>query len=112
MTREEIMAIVPGNELDALVAEKVMGYKITTGSTGEKYLDGFSISKIPSYSEKISAVWEVVEKFKGKIQIISHKDCYECVIWNGSKVDYLAEGFTAPEAIAKAALLSVMGVGE
>jgi len=72
----------PGRELDALVAEKVMGCRVTWlvyKGTGEKYphcgctdYNGGPHSNDPGgvwdnelayYSTDISAAWEVVEKF-------------------------------------------------
>jgi hypothetical protein len=83
MTREEILAMQPGRELDARVAENVMGYKfVQEGSTlwkedapfpflmyneefgyclYEKYEDGWPFTTF-NPSTDISAAWEVVEK--------------------------------------------------
>jgi len=47
-----------GRELDALVAEKVMGWH--PDLCGGKY----EAVKIPAYSSSISAAWEVVEKLQ------------------------------------------------
>lgn len=47
--------MAPGRELDALVAEKVLGYEITPG--------GYT-GYLPSFSTDIAAAWEVVEKLR------------------------------------------------
>ena len=63
MTRDEIMMMKAGRELDALVAEKVMGFPVKIGDiTGEPYHAQFGYS-MPNYSTDIAAAWEVLEKF-------------------------------------------------
>ncbi|MDP4158208.1 MAG: hypothetical protein Q8911_00390 [Bacillota bacterium] len=89
MTRDEIFAMKPGKELDALVTEKVMGISTTAKwcrDAGEKemclwdegnyefgcdYLDKHKTNtlcpvylkdELNNYSTNISAAWEVVEK--------------------------------------------------
>lgn len=54
----------PGRELDALVAEKVMGLEITKIANGHMWFrDGVTLrSPIPHYSTDIAAAWLVVEK--------------------------------------------------
>lgn len=71
----------PGRELDALVAEKVMGWKWDVSpNTGRRVLEGPSssgekallaiqnpnrhIGGLPKYSTDIAPAWEVVEKIK------------------------------------------------
>lgn len=132
MTRDEIMSMEPGRELDCLVAEKVMGYKVSFWSLhlaedGSKeelipnnlgdcalqvmYKDNIW-QCIPSYSTDISAAWEVRQRIHdtiGGTKIISVCDDFpeECQIWDGMK--YISvRANTVPEAICKAALLAVM----
>jgi hypothetical protein len=118
-TKEEILEMKPGNDLDSLVAEKIIGYKITTGHTGEKYLDGFSISKIPSYSKDISAAWEVVKKMSLLSRLWLSGSCNKWYVleiehneWGepGRVLEDVIPGGcnSAPEAICKAALLMVL----
>lgn len=59
----------PGRELDALVAEKVMGFATLAGNIfvyDKAYKKGdlaTAVSKpIPNYSTDIAAAWDVVEK--------------------------------------------------
>jgi len=132
MTRDEILAMEAGPELDALVAEKVMGYsgKITvfawqdrgkrllplTGfQAGEHtdfctYVDGEG-KKIEGhvyfprrYSWNILDAWRVVEKTGKKTAFIitRHLDGTYCAEVNTGKVF----GKEAPEATCKAALLT------
>lgn len=125
LTREKILSMPAGRELDALVAEKVMGWKQCS-------MEGVRIKtcygkppefgrndgrvRIPGYSTDISAAWEVVEKVKQMnwFFILSDNlfpDKWEAsLFWdpNGTMIEARAE--TAPEAICKASLLAVMGL--
>jgi hypothetical protein len=73
LTRERILSLPAGRELDALVAERVMGY------TGIRLLNDLYLFRdataaekkecpsrrsesVPPYSESIAAAWAVVEK--------------------------------------------------
>lgn len=55
------MTVGPGRELDALVAEKVMGW------SSEELDEDVGIC-VPRYSTDISAAWEVVEKLGEKFE--------------------------------------------
>jgi hypothetical protein len=115
VTREQILGMEPGEELDAAVAE-LMGYKITR-VCGRPYIDSFSISKIPSFSTEISAAWEVVakvksmlfskrRKFMDTLQFITSKNELTC---RGHLINYPdVFWFITPEVICKAALITVM----
>lgn len=118
MTRDEILAIEPGRELDVLVAEKVMrwkpfsgGFRIQTGQI--RTLESVSGSRSFHPSTDISAAWEVRQRIHetiGGTKIISVCDEFpeECQIWDGRK--YISvRANTVPEAICKAALLAVLG---
>jgi hypothetical protein len=136
MTKDEILAMVPGRELDALVAEKVLGYWWSDGpkhdydgpcewerilippNFTEKDLKSWvfppkgKIAKTyfitDKYSTDIAAAWKVVEKLK------SGKPIYMRIFWQ----DNYGAAFgnpstsvfanTAPEAICKAALLTTL----
>lgn len=99
LTREKILAMEPGRELDALVAKKIFG----VNNPDTRW----------SPSTEISAAWEVVEELNGK-----------CAFEIGRAGDYFdpnrkwkarfgmsgwVEADTALESICKAALLAVMG---
>ena len=104
---EKKMALKAGRELDALVAEKVMGLPgaAVGGWYNPNLLDG-----PPPYSTDIAAAWEVVEKL---LELGWHVDIEDgwCVIVYGGrdgKADSEMEvGETAPEAICLAALEAV-----
>jgi hypothetical protein len=120
MTREEILAMPAGRELDSLISEKIMGY-VTHGHFREK--NGVRILVQP-YSTDISAAWEVVEKIQGLRELNGCKVRLQVKIlvirgiYTVSIIDYLNNdkclgeetANTAPEAICKAALIAVMEV--
>lgn len=89
-------------EIDALVAEKVMGLHDTHAiQYGEK--------AIPNYSTDISAAWEVVEKMmKGEAGPIGSLQI-DCMWpeWRVKYLDTITRSDSAPLAIALAALKSV-----
>lgn len=106
-----------GRELDALVAEKVMGWtgiKPYLKSVGQhEFLtyvgwfqeDGLPKVEIPHYSTDIAEAWKVVEKFKGDRDIRIDSD------FDGGYWVYPSPVFnkpihakTAPHAICLAAL--------
>ena len=108
-----------GREMDALVAEKVMGWK--RGDWLKKWPDGSKqehfdvwiapelklLHDTPMFSTNITAAWEVVEQFIPFVEL----ECNEfdsgfgwiCKLWLvSSEVSEFGE--TAPEAICRAAL--------
>ncbi len=113
----------PGRELDALVAEKVMGEKPPEGSHYEGGGDWTTFRWIqdwacetrhwpPQYSTNISAAWEVVEKFTeafADLDLTVEKGVWECVFDTREIVPrhFLAGADTAPHAICLAALAAV-----
>ena len=119
MTREEILNMPAGREMDALVAEKVMG-----ADTKQYYrLDGIPWHKhdLPAYSTEIDAAWKVIKGLEYNWNLC--RDVGKC----GSDYEtagdmnyrfiYTAPGMpmegitadTAPLAICRAALLAVIG---
>ena len=98
-------------ELDALVAEKVMGWEVEPVQDGYdagywrivKGESAYERENIPSYSTSIADAWMVVEKFPS-IEIHTHEHGGVSV-----RVDAYCYGNapTAPEAICKAALRAV-----
>ncbi len=121
----------PGPELDALVAEKVMGLEVSwwslhphpdpdewhevllpddKGDMPTRQVGGPGGRTVSPYSTSIAAAWEVVEKF------VSHG----CAAWvegdghtgyragcTSQRGRFEAEGETAPHAICLAALKAV-----
>jgi len=119
-------------EMDALIAEKVMGLEtelIITALHGEELLyfgeDRF-LCHVPHYSVNISAAWEVVEKWNEKsfhIMRFSHRSegGSEMAValesrWYRASFDASARVFSeaesAPLAICRAALKAVEGKEE
>jgi hypothetical protein len=134
-TREEILNMPAGREMDALVAEKVMeqtdfshpGFFWGEGTTedGKDGWDGFQCPRCNAdsedggkcckhYSTSIAAAWEVVEKINKEhdVQIAIGKDekenRVEVLLWGSDSGCVYAP--TAPLAICRAALLAVMEV--
>jgi hypothetical protein len=138
MTRDEILNMPAGSEMDALVAEKVMGWHIVADKDGWRHwdnVDGYYSSGILQCdgdnedeedfhiihwhpSESILWAWEVVEKFVStaergyaKWQVVIHSDGMERWIAD-FKDDPLhttnCSAPTAPLAICRAALLAVL----
>jgi hypothetical protein len=131
MTKEEILGMEVGNDLDILVAEKVFGWRKGTNEYnilgwqwscqgGNPILDdGWDgvwvtpLSCTPNYSTDIKAAWEVFEKFGFQGSVTYSGSYYYCEIMNGwNKTGAIygkAENCnSAPEAICKAALIAVM----
>jgi hypothetical protein len=114
MTRDEILNMKAGRDMDALIAVCVCGWEVDdmtaispTGSRNSRTAHGDD-DWLPYYSTDISAAWLVVEKITDGE---TPNDCelhttvrgWRCDLYLGS-----ANAETAPEAICKAALLAVM----
>lgn len=102
----------PGQELDALIAEKVMGLKVNYEFyTCSDLCDNYDeMGYIPAYSTDIASAWEVVEKLL-KLHSVEFSYVHFNSEWNVDIDDkiYVAAD-TAPHAICLAALKAV-GVG-
>jgi hypothetical protein len=105
MTKEEILAMKPGRELNIAVAEVVMKHKVVVDEIFgdmERPISEDSSSAwgiLPLYSEDISAAQLVVER----MITIGHTDA---VFW-----EYYGNGiYTQAESICKRALLVVLGM--
>lgn len=104
MTREEILTMKPGRVLDMRVAQFVIG--------------GSWIDDVPDFSTRLSAAWEVVEKFPiikiTRVEIFEGNYYHAVEISANTETDspLRVEAKTAPEAICKAALLAVLGEEE
>lgn len=108
----------PGRELDALVAEKVMGWVIGSDHISH---DGIGFSRqyldiaLPRFSTDIFAAWKVVEKLHSlgfKIGVDAQTNSYSaCVVATLEKGIYKVVANevkeTAPHAICLAALKAV-----
>ena len=120
MTRDEILAMPAGPELDALVAELVMGW--TKGPMDwmmrEPWVRPDGCHVFPWHpSTEIAAAWEVFEKMLSlghdvKIYAISgYMIQAEVLMDEGESLarGLFGRGNAAPLAICKSALLAVMG---
>jgi len=126
MTRDEILAMEPGRELDALVAEKVMGWAWGDMDSGLEGLlppqdfrvygltpllifdDLGHLHGMPNYSTDISAAWGVVEKMNSPYIIASTEDGDQNWVHFGNEGN-VAVGEVA-EAICKAALIEKLSI--
>ena len=129
MTRDEVLAMKPGRELDALVAEKVMGWRKKTlpgGGGGftawvdenEKVMKLISNSTMSETcyrcdyfrpSTDIAAVWEVEEEIDKRNLRVAYCQALQIVI--RSQKDYVTTFdyvHASPADRCKAALLAVM----
>jgi hypothetical protein len=111
VTREEILAMDPGHELDELIAIHVMGYEKSRMQDGWVRIG--ALATYPKrYSTDISAAWEVVEKFDEitirRYETIGNESRFVCRIQVNHHTQVTNCAKTAPEAICKAALLAVM----
>ena len=133
------MEMKAGRELDALVAEKVMGWERGDTSrgfmkwypAGKRHKSGCGEFDIPGYSTDIAAAWEVVEKLgtsgRWVLHLLAPQDAdyvmrdgetvqlwrakFEKKFWDVQKAEPYEwpEGLTAPHAICNAALMLVEG---
>lgn len=118
----DINTMPAGPEMDALVAEKVMGHKVGfpfTDSPDEGWVKdpnsmvGGYKCRLPRYSTDIAAAWEVVEKMKstwGEF-ILKYGECLVRDRW-GLHLAWCSPvcgyGETAPLAICRAAIKNCM----
>lgn len=127
MTMDEIVNMVEGRELDALIAEKVMGwFDYYPHFSTEHHFSGW-FAEVPkdklgicmadedwSPSTDIAAAWEVVEKVDADLDARCVDVWRDANHWNFSihydKRVSIASADTAPLAICRAALLAVLGV--
>ncbi|HHW13720.1 MAG TPA: hypothetical protein GXX28_02130 [Firmicutes bacterium] len=121
MTRDEILAMKPGRELDALVAERVLGYKVVDVlPQGITYMAGKRKRwiKNPNYSTDVAAAWEVRSELlesHGGVELVrmceKHPELCELTTsrWRDSKEQRVVIAVMAdsmPEAVCKVALLA------
>lgn len=91
-------------KIDQLVAEKVMGWKLTPYGWDvpeNKYNLGFEWN-LPHFSSSIENAWQVAEKFK-YYKVEKDRDSYYCELLCNDGFVYI-EAETAPLAICLAAL--------
>ena len=120
MTRDDILNMPAGREMDALIEKLVFCHA--------PYLDSLDIWRVavdenmervlPKYSTDIAAAWEVTEKF-WSVKVNKYLDgkewrAYVVRLSNDNKSNSDGGSFadTAPLAICRAALLAVMDGGQ
>ncbi|MDR4470427.1 MAG: hypothetical protein MRJ68_19375 [Nitrospira sp.] len=107
--------LLPGRELDALVAQKVMKSFVPAGSHPQLHDDawvdrGDFVWEPPSYSTSIDAAWQVVERVTESCKFNLSMGMFG-LYWNAAF--YIGTSFetvtatTAPHAICLAALKTV-----
>jgi hypothetical protein len=113
-TRSEILNMKAGAEMDALIAEYVMGWKLITDPAGDRLGEYWSDPKTRDAwtvqmwrpSQFIQHAFYVIEK------VIDGETPNDCDLrttvrgWNCDLGRGFANSETAPEAICKAALIS------
>lgn len=124
MTHDEILNMEAGREMDALVAEKVMGWR----EYDYKFYSSWEIAEgvFRRMSEfqpsiDIASAWEVVEKIRTTIihglpvcpNIVYHHSipAWHCELFNNMWMRQ-ADADTAPLAICRAALLATSKLEE
>ena len=104
MTKEEILAMEPGRELDMVVAKYVMDCNVVEdpalGDMQRHVVDNSSVwDTLPLYSEDMFATLSVAERMTQ----LGYEDAYS---WD----QYGGGIYTRAEAICKRALLIVLGL--
>lgn len=116
--REQILAMKPGRELDALVAEKVMGWT-GVGPDVDAEIYGWpsghnkelGVYWVPHYSTDISAAYEVVEMMRDSKKRAFTIELYGIMNPNREAFQIVPIDliwYMNPLNISKAALLAVM----
>ena len=120
MTRDEVLALKPGRELDALVAEKVMGWKTNWLNTdwweeispNNHHHRGLVKDFKPSTDNAVALKVAIHLQKQGYYVCIELKACEETSVgvYEENPVEQIAyaKAQTPAEAICKAALLAVM----
>ena len=121
LTREQILAMPAGRELDALVAENVFGYKMA-----DHYRTVWCkthYDELKRYSRDLYAAWELVWEVDKEINLYREKigseyvvsfgysaeECSECGV-EEFMCEFQTKSTNICEAICKASLLAVMGL--
>jgi len=98
-------------QLDALIAEKVMGWtdfvpkenspQFDVTATPPKW-DCMRYQRVPDYSTSIAAAWEVVEKFP-RFEIVGSENRWAVLFDRESDIDYVID-----ESVTKAICLAAL----
>lgn len=119
MTRDDVLNMPAGREIDALIYNKVLRKSdllshLENGEMTKSWRDGYGCENT-FYSTDISAAWSLVEKFGLTVTQKNMKQFPERYIYSKWMVDtdlkdkhdfWMAWGETAPLAISRAVLIS------
>lgn len=118
LTRDQVHMLSAGRELDALIAEKVMGLELVQDMQVEelRYWVPGSRKKehkaLPHYSTDMSAAWTVVEHMRKKhsnyIIIVYNEHLNYDVRFSGDKSREYIRLSSVTHAIGRAALLALL----
>jgi len=123
MTKDEILNMPAGREINVLIAEKVMGWEKDRKYDRWIQDDGSTVfTGELVFSEDIAAAWMAVEKLMSRFrfELSDYTDAERGKHWRGyfwkpsatpnsSFVGYIAADYSAPLAICRAALSAVIG---
>ena len=113
-TKEQVLAEPAGRQMDACVAEIIFSYEDMGFEISPRYQKPTDhgvevLYDLPHYSTEIAAAWEVVEKMREKYGFLLTDE----TPWIAELIDcdflrITGEAETAPLAICRASLLSVL----
>jgi len=112
MTPEQIDELEPGRELDALIAEHVLGFALPFKGRGE--FDTFDANGKPvlNYSTDIAAAWRALDRLRvidfRHVTLEMAGGCWRCILqpYNQNET-FSSFGYSAPLAICRAALKAI-----
>jgi hypothetical protein len=110
MTRNEILNMPAGREMDELIRLEILDLEVFTTPEGKLLGEG-TFQEIPHYSTDIAAAWEVVEKMRiNDWEFYLEWENQPWALFENDKcmLDKCAEAITVPLAICRAALLAVL----
>lgn len=112
MTKDEILNMPAGREMDVLISENLMNF--VNGRQENHSPNGYTwwTTHIPHYSTDIDDTWELVEKFYSmglnKYSNGAEWRCYLVRSKDGKEQDGVGVANTAALAICRAALITVL----
>jgi hypothetical protein len=114
MTRDEILSMEAGREMDALVARRVMLLpNVAQEKQRVSWADGNGFHLVEHYSTAISDAWQVVEKMRENFYAlyIAGGSLYHVAFYNSDPPPGSSDMIvhpSAPLAICRAALLAAL----
>jgi len=125
LTREQVLEMDPGEELDDLIVRKVMRWDAKSKLCGEEYEDYWHDGNrytcecaLFNPSKDISAAWEVLSRFPvstmERVEVIEGRTTVHITLWPSAdtenKYSATASANTFELAVCRASLLAVMGL--